>query len=245
MKLYLRGWVAVCVLSALSAPASMVVYEGFDIPAGGDALSGASGATSSGWTSNWSDVNNAVVAGSLNYTSGGQALPTVGGAAQLDVAHGGSFRSFTPAYTTATGTYWISFLAKVPSDSSSYAGLSLYNNPYNELVFLGELSANSSWGARTYGTGSTYGDTALAVTNTAFYVVRVDFNISGTLDDVRVWINPILGGSTPDNATATLALLGTDLSGNANAADFSMLRLQQGVAGVPGPHTLRQSWLEG
>lgn len=215
--------------TVLTSSAVQAAYEGFDITPGPGALSGASGATSSGWTNTWTaGVANNVMVDSLGYTNNG-ALTTSGGAAQLTVANGGSFRHFAPPYATATGTYWISFTAVVPTNSS-YAGLSLVN-AFNEMLFIGDLSGGTTWGAQAYGTNGLMVSSALPVTNSAFIVARVDFNVGGTaLDDTRIWINPDLSAGAPADGAATLNLLGVNFSGSGDAR-FGRVRLQQGTTG--------------
>ncbi|HMP76874.1 MAG TPA: hypothetical protein PKE12_11335 [Kiritimatiellia bacterium] len=229
MKKGMLALLAVLLFSALNARAILVAYEGFDITPGAGALAGASGATSFGWTNVWSTgVANNVVSESLGYINNG-VLNTVGGAAQLTVAGGGSFRHFTPPYSTGTGTYWISFIAVVRTNSS-YAGLSLVN-AFNEMLFVGDLNSGTNWGAQAYGTNAIITNTTLAVTNAAFIVIRVDFNVGGgALDDTRIWINPDLSAGVPENGAASLNLLGVNLSGDGNAR-FGRIRIQQGTAG--------------
>lgn len=226
----LLALVCVCWMSgAMAGHATPVAYEGFDITPGAGALADAGGATSSGWTNNWTTgVANNVVSDSLGYTNNG-VLSTVGGAAQLTVANGGSFRHFAPPYSSSTGTYWISFTAVVRSNAS-YAGLSLVN-AFNEMLFVGDPSGGTNWGAQAYGTNGIITNTTLAVTNAAFIVVRVDFNVGGgVLDDTRIWINPDLSAGVPGDGVASMNLLGVNFSGSGDAR-FGRVRLQQGTAG--------------
>ena len=229
-----RALLWTCLMMLLGLPLSskgvLVAYEGFDIAPGAGALDGASGATSFGWTNTWTPgVANGIAADGLGYTNGA-ILQAVGGAAQLSVPNGGSFRHFAPAYPTSTGTYWISFLGRVPA-GATYAGVS-YVNPFNEFLFMGDLSGTTNWGGQTYGTGGVITNSASPVSTLVFFVARVDFNRTTSNDDVRVWLNPSIGGETPpDDASATLALIGTDFSGSANAANASRIRLQQGSSG--------------
>jgi hypothetical protein len=219
---------------ARPAPAAWMVYEGFDIPPGNRALSGGAGATSKGWTNHWTtNMPNQVVVPGLRYKNS-RTLRTVEGAAQLAVAGGGSFRGFAPAYTTATGTYWVSFLGRVPSNST-YCGLSLCN-PYNEMLFIGDLTGSEDkWGAQAFSlTGGVSAVSSFASDRPAFIVVRVDFNAASILDNVRIWMNPALGPIPPNDQEATLSFLGEDLRGAAEAKRFDRIRLQQGADGTNG-----------
>lgn len=236
---YMRSmWLLVCgcwMAGAMAAHATLAAYEGFDVTPGPGALSNASGATSFGWTNTWttSVVLNDVRASSLAYNNGG-SLTTVGGAAQLTGAgtNGVSFRHFAVPYSTSTGTYWVSFIAIV-SNSSSYAGLSICN-VNNEMLFLGDTSGGTNWGAQAFGTGGGTSNSTLSVTNAAFIVARVDYNVSGALDDARIWINPSLSASAPSDASAAISFQGVDFSGAGSATRTQIIRLQQGVSATNG-----------
>jgi hypothetical protein len=207
----------------------LVAYEGFDITPGSGALAGASGASSLGWTNTWSvGVANHVVTQSLAYSNGGSLHSTTTGAAQLAVSGGQSFRSFTPAYTTGTGTYWISFLAVIPSNNS-YAGFSVYS-PFGERLFFGDLNTTTNWSAQTLGvTPGVTTSTTSSTTGQVLYVIRMDCNQSGGNEDVRVWINPQLSETPPPDHQATLSLL--SINSDLTAANFSRIRLAQGGNG--------------
>ena len=209
---------------------TLVVYEGFDITPGFGALAGSGGATSYGWTNNWTaGVTNNVLATGLTHTNSGKVLATKGGAAQLSYGTG-SFRNFAPAYSTGTGTYWISFLGVIPSNATSWCGLSLFNAYGNELLFLGDLTGATNWGAQTYGTGGMIRTSNVPVSVQVFMVARIDFNVSGNLDNTLVWINPMLGDTPPSDASADFTMLGVDFSGSGNAANIMRFRMQQGIA---------------
>ena len=215
-----------------AAAGTLSAYEGFDITPGNGALAGASGATSSGWTNTWTvGVTNHVIAVGLGYTNSG-VLVTAGGAAQLATSSG-SNRQFTPAYTTSTGTIWVSFIGRVASNSS-WSALSLFNVFGNEFLTLGKQSDGTNWGVRAWGTGGSTQYSTLPVVSQAFVVARIDFNSSTGLDDVRVWINPELAEVPPSDAGATLTFLGVDLQGSTTATRFNRVRLQQGTAGNNG-----------
>ena len=213
-------------VSVAPLKAAVVAYEGFDYVPAEDGLSGASGG--SGWDNNWSAVNNDIRAAGLGYVSGANQLVAGGGSARLDLQHGGSFRSFTPAYATAAGTYWISFLAQI-GNGSSYAGLSLFNENNQEMLFLGDTSGYSTWGMETHGAGSSIFGSGLGVNHQAFIVARIDFNVSGDTDNVRMWINPSLS-STPLDAAASAADLDIAMN-NGTALTFDRIRIQQGLSG--------------
>ena len=225
------GRCAACLLAGLlaipSAPAAVIAYDGFDYPAAENGLNSASGGE--GWANSWSAVDNDTRASGLGYSSGGNRLITSGGAAQLDVANGGSFRSFTPAYATAAGTYWISFVSQIPN-GSSYAGLSLFNSSNQEMLFLGDPSGGTTWGMETHGVNAGRLTSGLGVNTLAYIVARVDFNVSGDTDNVRLWINPALDAQPLDSA-ATAADLDVSLNGSGNAMTFDRIRLQQGTSG--------------
>lgn len=206
---------------------TLIAYEGFDITPGPGALSGAGGGSSSGWTTLWtSGATNNVLSSGLSYTNGGNLVCT-GGAAQLSYTTG-SYRNFAPPYSTATGTCWISFIAQIPSNGSSWCGLSLFNTFGNEIVFLGDLSGATNWGAQVYGTGGLFKTSNIPVSVQVFLVARIDFNVSGNLDNTLVWINPDIGSTPPEDGSATLSLPGVDFSGSGNAANVIRIRLQQG-----------------
>lgn len=232
MHALIASIIALIFTLSASVQAVLIAYEGFDITPGVGALFNASGATSSGWTNNWGAASNNVIAGGLTYTSGG-ALNTVGGAAQLTVANGGSFRGFTPYYATGTGTYWVSFVGQI-SSNTSYSGLSLFNTS-NEMLFFGQTSSsNPDWSVRAFGTPAIIVTSNIERTEQVFVVTRVDFNVNADLDEVRVWMNPVVQEAEPDLESATIIITNINLAGTSRASAFGQIRLQQSANGDNG-----------
>lgn len=217
---------ALCMGGAGPARATLIAYEGFDITAGENALNGAAGATSSGWTnsSTWGTGANDVGAG-LGYGS----LQTVGGAAVLDTSSG-SFRLLSrPLTQSSTPTLWMSFLSVVPNNSAgTYGGISFYNNFGNEMFFVGDLdSANTNWGMRLMSVpGAPIVTTGINSTNLSFLVLRIDFNAGVTNNEnFYLWVNPLLD-SEPNVAAADATILGAQMY---NGQNLARIRLQQGL----------------
>lgn len=208
-----------------AARADLLAYEGFDLAAGENGLTGSGGATSFGWSGNWTNSTVDIGAG-LAYG----ALANVGGSAVLDSA--GSAANRWLGNSINSGTVWLSFLAVVPSNSGSYSGLSLYDAFNTEMLFVGDLSGGTNWGMQLLGAGKPpLVVSTLSTTNQAFLTLRIDFNAaSATNENIYLWVNPTLGVE-PLLTSADATLLGTQL-GNGNP--WTRIRIQQGTTGDNG-----------
>ena len=194
-KVFVRAVLCTSFIAFLAGPvsrsqAALIAYEGFDITEGENALNGASGLTSSGWSGNWGAINNDVIAG-LSY--GG--LQTIGGAALVDV-NSAHYRSLSSPPTS--GSVWISVLGRIQDPTVGYAGLSFFDAGA-ERLFIGRAGASTNWGVQVYGGGST-AVANFSSTNLCFVVVRVDFNASGANEQFFIWFNPALGSQPADGA---------------------------------------------
>ena len=185
--------------SASGALAELIVYEGFDYPAGGT-IGGRTGGT--GWDQAWTG-GQTVVSGGLDYSG----LGVSGNMARANGQGGGAFRAMPSGFNALNGTVWISFLGQGVSEPR-WSGISTFNGS-RESLFMGSPSYQPSsphkWGMRPY---NTMGDPVLSTDpqlsaiNTAdkvFFLVRI---INGAVTaQLTVWLNPALGG-TPDDAGA-------------------------------------------
>ena len=207
-----------------SARADLLAYEGFDLAAGENALTGSGGATSFGWSGNWTNTTADIGAG-LGYGD----LASVGGSAVLDGANSAANRGLSTSLSS--GTIWLSFLAVVPTNNS-YSGLSLYDAFNTEMLFIGDVSAGTNWGLQMPGSGKPpLVTSSVSTTNQAFLTLRIDFNAaSATNENIYLWVNPA-HDSEPLLASAQATLLGAQM-GNGNP--WTRIRLQQGGTGNNG-----------
>lgn len=207
-----------CLLAG-RAGADLIAYEGFDLSQGENALGGAAGATSSGWSGSWTATTVDVSPG-LAYG----ALTTVEGAARLDAANNGAFRNFATAITG--GTTWVSFIGVV-SNTASYAGFSIFNGFGNERIFVGDTSGGGNWGFQSPGLTPAFAS-GVSATNVSLLVLRVDWNAGVTNNEhVYLWVNPALGVE-PDLLTADISLTTANLNPAGSSEVMTRVRIQQG-----------------
>lgn len=190
-------------------------YDGFDYSTGGIAGQGVGG---DGWNNGWAG-SGAVVSGSLAYVdSQGASLPLDGGRVSLNQQM--AFRNLTE--NVATGTRWISFVAKAPNPGSGYAGVSLMDSD-SERLFLGQRWQSRYWGIERSGGGNV--DSSIASDSLAFLVYRMDLGAGvGGSTNVYLWVNPRVGAAgLPLIANRSAQLL------NVSAFQFNRLRIAAGA----------------
>lgn len=203
--------------AALPVSAALIAYEGFDSTVGEDALASSAGATSLGFSGNWSaSPANDVIVG-LTYGT----LQTVGGAAQIDDNSfgAGSLRSFS---ASQSGTIWVSVVFQSSLTPSGFAGLTLVESGNdNGALALGHAFGASQVGM--WGEKITAFSTTVSASNVNFLVAELNLSAgTGTF-----YVNPTgLGsGSAPLSADATTSIsfsafttVGIGLRGNSSAS---------------------------
>ena len=226
----------VSILAALccNAPqsrAAATVYEGFDYPAGANALASKNGGI--GWNNPWDTGLSDIVAGGFNYTDGlGNQLVTVGNRAAADQNSAGNLRFLSNTFSS--GTVYLSFLLQCTNSASNfnYAGLSLYSGVAEE-IFFGDINAppNGTLGIERLGfeNGFLIGTDASLLN---LIVVRIDFNAGTTAgnEKVSIFVDPSL------DAEPATAFRFTDV------ADFSFdrIRIQSGRTSGADPLEIGQ-----
>ena len=174
--------------------AGLIVYDGFDYPAG--SLGTCQGGT--GWTAGvaW-DGGQTVTSPGLTYPG----LPSVGNKVATNTTN--SYRFMPTGFSAANRTLWISFLA-VNSATPDWSGISPFNWRFRAL-FIGKPSGQANWGLALYNAqgdaGASTGTRASTtpVGQQVFFVVCIVNGASNA--HVTAWLNPALD-KTPTAATA-------------------------------------------
>ncbi|MCP4453915.1 MAG: discoidin domain-containing protein, partial [Planctomycetes bacterium] len=193
MSRFLRCLLFLAVFAG-SVQAELIIYDGFDYPAG--SLGGNEGG--SGWDpgSAWSGGQNVASPG-LEYPY----LPTVGNTAVA--ADDASYRSMPAGFDALNNTTWIGFLCQ-DLETPDWCGVSTYNDG-DESLFIGKPGGTNNWGIHMYNvlgdadakTGAEASQTSIS--ELVFFVVRI---VNGSADArITAWINPDLN-SEPSNETA-------------------------------------------
>lgn len=222
--------------AALLAPlqADLVLYEGFDYPAG--ALVNQNGGT--GFSTSWKNSGaggDTVTYPGLEYTSGANSLNVVGGYTTVtNTGTAGSYRDFsaiTAASDTVT-TYWISVIASTGgapySVSGDEASLQFRNGSGTNVLSVGAFGTSANWRLRAIGNSSGFSNAGDAPSSSteAYLVIRVDVDTTASAaDNLYLWVNPDLG-SEPTIAGATSSITGTNFWDN---GEFSLVRLRTGL----------------
>lgn len=222
---------AAALVAATASRAGILAYEGFDIPAGSDALDGAAGASSTGWSGNWNTSNYDIGTG---FTYG--SLGTVGGAA---IADAGDFGSFDGAVRTlasgVTGTIWGSFIGTgAPNGGGGYFAFELGTSG-GTILNIGQGWADTAWNVFE---GATASGTAGFTGSPTFVVFSANLD-AGT---GAVYLDPTLGATAPAlpditftfTPGQTLARIGLRQGGAVNVA-FDEIRIGTAYGDVASP----------
>jgi len=210
-----------------NAFATLLVYEGFNYPAGENLTNSSanSAGNSSGWAGRWTAANTSLAtnaANSLGYDDGnGHSLASDGGKVVIGVPAGTTgnaqpSRSFSlgtlnnqtySGLTNAPGTYWASFLMQWVGPQTAGSVTNLYVRKGDLQFRQGALTNATSAGAQLFAVGSPNA-----------------VNRLGTLYDTwATWTGADAGGGTPNTGlaastntlnTTTLVLMRIDLNGN-------------------------------
>jgi len=166
-----------------SASAALIVYDGFDYPAG--SLGGQAGGT--GWTAAW-DGGQTVSTPGMEYPG----LPVVGN--KVTSTSTASFRMMPTGFSAANRTIWISFLGQ-NSATPSWCGISPFIGS-SEALFIGKPDGSATWGLALYNaqndSGASTGSklSTIPVGTEVFFVVRI---VNGTNSgQITAWLNPPL-----------------------------------------------------
>jgi hypothetical protein len=158
----------------LSSPAALLVYEGFDYPAGDNLTNSSanSAGNSFGWAGRWAAANTALAtntAGSLGFDDGhGHSLETDGGKVIVGVP-GGTTANAQPSrtfslgtlngqvytgLTNSPGTYWASFLMQWVGPQTEGSTTNLYVRKGDLQFRRGSLTNATSTGFNLFAVGS-------------------------------------------------------------------------------------------
>ena len=220
----------VIILSSASVRAALLSYEGFDYPSG-DTIIGKTGGTgfSQAWQLNSSGGVYTNQGTSLKYVdSQGNSLTTIGGSlflqgSTIDAANSAAAQpNRLLGYVRGTNgtdavSTWISFLAVRQGPTTNHpslpdnpyprsANLSLYNNFSSsnvEKLALGNtaLTTSNVVSLLPQGNLANAKPSSVSFSRTNFIVVRIDHVAGSTLDNVYLFVNPLLG-TEPDVASA-------------------------------------------
>jgi len=215
---------AALLATVTTTQAALIIYEGFDIdpPA---TLEGASGATSSGWTTNWDNTDNAWESTAAGLSYGPLVTSTGGGMTTGNQGNMQAYRNFasqSSGSSAAPATYWFSFLfnRSEGADNASM-GLSFFNGG-TENTFVGQP------GVSNYGFNAPFGNinSTIPVTTgtTVFLLARyvMDGNTSGQTSLAHYWVNPDISDTViVPSDSAAVAEFGTAF----RAFGFDRIRL--------------------
>ncbi len=181
--------------------ATLLSYESFDYSTGN--LAGQNGGT--GFTGSWVGVGNTgaatVETNSLSYPS----LSTTGNKTYTlpTSTTSGASRTFS---AVNTGTVYMSFLGNL-DDGNRFFALRLYGG-VNQVAFIGKQTSASDWSIQSNAGGNVNGNTGVAASldTTFLFVLRIDFDASGSNERLRLYMNPTLG-TEPGAADADITSL--------------------------------------
>ncbi len=211
MKKSLKSLVVLSSLavSAGTANAQLIAYDGFNYPAGVNlTINGNAGL---GWVAPWSAAyGSSFVIDTVGsgYAVGGYSLQRAG--RRIFGTHCGNQRTINLSQPlgNTTETVWVSFIAQQTSGSTSqnWLGVKLPCTPgagVDQFIYIGKPYTRPAWGLDPGGI-SRHLIGSNSVYSKSFLVARIDLRPG--LDDVRVWVNPGLNG-VPSNASASVTAL--------------------------------------
>jgi hypothetical protein len=180
---------------AVNASAALIVYDGFDYPAG--SLGTRAGGL--GWSAGvaW-DGAQSVTSPGLEWPG----LPVAGN--KVTSTSTASFRLMPAGFSALNRTIWISFLCQ-NSATPSWCGISPFNGSGSEALFIGKPDGSAYWGLALYNSMNDSGGvtgsklSTVPVGELAFFVVRIINGAAGSR--ITAWIDPDLG-KEPSAATA-------------------------------------------
>lgn len=194
-----------CVYALVVSPcrleAELTAYEDFNYTVG--PLTGQAGGT--GFAGPWKLVGagaglSAVESAGLDYPS----LATAGGKVLLTPSQGPElcvYRKLSHVYNS--GTVYVSFLANL-QEGTRFFGLALVESNMNRPVVIGRNTGLMQWtlSGSAIKNGVT-GKSEITPKTTTLFVVRIDFDMSGDNERIRLYVNPTLE-SEPEKSTIVL-----------------------------------------
>ncbi|PAW77614.1 MAG: hypothetical protein B9S32_10040 [Verrucomicrobia bacterium Tous-C9LFEB] len=207
IKVMRRGVIVgvLCACAFAASPyllqAELTAYEDFNYTAG--TLIGQAGGT--GFAGPWKLVGagagmSAVESAGLDYPS----LATTGGKVLLTPSQGpelGIYRKLSHAYNS--GTVYVSFLANL-QEGTRFFGLALVDSNMNRPIVIGRNTGLMQWtlSGSVIKNGVT-GKSEITLKTTTLFVLRIDFDMSGDNERIRLYVNPTLE-SEPEKSTIVL-----------------------------------------
>jgi hypothetical protein len=196
---------ALILLTAPTARATLLAYDGFDYPAGQD-LAGQSGGF--GWDSIWGNNGGAftvVSSPGLSYPGLGSLGNAAATAPNQGATAGDSVTTYprvasSNIYGIPGSTVYYSFLLQPDADFGNYGGINIGGGE----LFIGRSGNQSTYGIEDATTVAP-GSVPVRQGVPALLVLRADFGLTGT-DTFRLYSDPTLPGLEPalDDATLTL-----------------------------------------
>lgn len=184
IKSGLRSFCLLACLVGMAYSAMAQAYEPFNYPTGT-----APGGGSSGWSAPWIANGSLVVAPGLTYsglTTSGNALGRTPGSAATRLLQ-------TPVVGAAGTSVILQALIKSDVNGTPATQATLGNSPGGpgKNFIIGDLpmqDANADkWGLQN-DCGRYYSNKLVVANQTTFLVARIDFNVSGTNDRMRLWV---------------------------------------------------------
>jgi concanavalin A-like lectin/glucanase superfamily protein len=204
--------IVLCVTAALCLLAGVVAAHAAHEPfnyAANSAINGKNGGT--GWSGPWQGFGNLVVAPGLTYPG---LVPAPSGNALGRTPGSASTRTVAPI----VGAQGLSVVlrALIRSDvNGTPATHATLGNSSGGTFIIGDLpqpdAAAGNWGLQN-AAGRFYSNVSVVANATVYLVAQIDFDVSGTNDRMRLWVNP-----PPAYFTTTPKV---DVT-NANVAQFS------------------------
>lgn len=250
--------------AAVRTEAALLLYDGLDYtPIGSDLTSNNGGSSGGGasWDGAWAVGENngnpevtQVIAGGLSYGS----LVSEGNASEDNVGNDslGNARPFTGVSTSDGTSLWFSSLIDpTATDNKLYNGWFTNESKLNGddgFGWIFEPVNDTSATITPYisAEGSASSVFSYGIDDAILVVGRIDFSDTADSDDLRLWIDPTIGGAAPSDASATASFLGGEFvdggsffavgANNGGEAVFDEFRLGNtfsDVTPVPEPHS--------
>ncbi|HXI23341.1 MAG TPA: hypothetical protein VNG71_05655 [Pyrinomonadaceae bacterium] len=209
-----------CLLIAVSS-AMAQAYEPFNYPVGTGTLNGGTG-----WAGPWSGGN--IVAPGLAYpglTTSGNAMGGTPGSANTRLLQ-------TPVAGAAGTSVVLRALIKSPVNGTPATQATLGNSPggMGNNFIIGDLPQSSpnanKWGLQN-DCGQFYSNKLVVANQTVYLVARIDFNVSGANDQMRLWVQNT-GAAVPDSTLFSSVTPDVNVMCNVNTFGGVFWQTQQG-----------------
>jgi hypothetical protein len=210
-----------CLLTAVSS--AIAQAEPFNYTVGSAPGTGGTGWATGPWTAN----GTVVVAPGLTFTG----LPTSGNALGGTPGSAATRLLATPVVGAAGTSVVLRALIKSPVNGTPASQATLGNSPggMGKTFIIGDLpqpSPNANkWGLQN-DCGQFYSNKLVVANQTVYLVARIDFNVSGTNDRMRLWVQTS-GAAIPDS-TLWSTTADVDVLCNVNTFGGVFWQTQQG-----------------